>query len=404
MLKLTFCNIYDNTLGIKFLADIDYENGSSISEFTITKRAKNEAMQARFVFTPEFPYFQEILEKPYLYGIRVQHDKFDSCFSFKNGDGRLTSDGEASFSMISTCQTLRDKRSLTFFSYTDQTLASLLALLDTDRFVFTPTSTDSANRNVPLLQTGEKNDYEIMTEIIGDRQNMDWRDNGIISSGGRNKTQILYGDFSNEMDGYATISGDPKSDPAFSLQSNSDLLDNKDTVQISKVTTHFDFNFANRLYVFGDTGSGASNNSLVKLDPQFITQNPRYPLVFDNVKKEYYILNTVAPQQPVFEETKRFQTSVNSEDATGVIVVDIPSMTRWLYQKGINYLSTQIVPSYNSIREEGIKELLMPGNNLKIDYKNVFKLENGNKITLQEFKDNVQLDDLEEVNIFELKN
>jgi hypothetical protein len=401
-MNLSLVLVYNDTEIIKTVSDIDLENTKSVLDFSITQRSLGEYYQATLKINVDFPYYEELLANPVLYGIKYTTDYVNLVFQFKGGDAIKTNKGVLEANLVSSSYRLNHTVNYPFSAYNGQ-LGTLLSYLNPD-ILFTPLTVATATTNV-IIETGGKNDYEIMDEAIKYPSFFSWRDNGIVLSGGKYKTQILYGDFGKEIDNYYVSSSDPACKGLYTFQNNTDVINDLDVIQIDKIETHYDFNFTNRLFVYVDTGQGASLNSLIPVEPSNVSIKNGYDLfpVIKNGLTMYYIHNPFVLPNPVFEQIKTYSSSGNSIDENGNTIIDVTAVSNWAYQQGINYYRTQIQEQYDTIKEIGFKRFILPGNSINIDYKEVINRVNGSPIITNDIQATMILNNLNSFNTLKIQ-
>lgn len=364
MFNLSVINPYNSTSIIEVLGDVDYLSTKSISSFIISNRKLGDIMNAKIVFNADFPFFNDILNNLVQFGIKYQTDYVNLAFIAQ--DARIKTHGEVEVDLVSSAWKMNKMFSYRFKSY-QGSLSTFLNYLGKGEIVFTPIGNDEDIK----INTGNFSDYELMNEAIKYPDKFNWRENGLITSGGATKTQILYGDFS-KIDEYYATSSDPACLGLSTTTQSVDVQENLDTIQIDKITKHFGFNYVNRLYVFAGTGGQeASLNSIIPLTPSNVDVNRQFPLILgdDNF---YYIQNPLVPQAPILEGSRIYSDTANSEDNTGTQNFNPQALARWAYQQGINYLRNSSLNSYYSIAETNIKRFILAGNSLKLDYKDSY--------------------------------
>jgi len=402
-MNLSFVQTYDDTEIIKVIGDIDLENTNSIIDFTVTQRSLGEYYQAQMTITIDFPYYDEILSNPSIYGFEYTTNYVNLVFQLRGGDAVKKKNGVLEINLVSSSYRLNHSINYPFSAYNGQ-LGTLLSYLNPD-ILFTPLSTSVSITNV-IIETGGKIDYEIMDEAIKYLSFFTWRVNGIVLSGGKYKTQILYGDFGKEIDNYFSSTGNLACKGLYTYQNNTDVVSDLDIIQIESPERFYDFNFTNRLFVFADTGQGASLNSLIALDPTNVVTKDGYDL-FPSIKNGitfYYIQNPFVIPSPIFEQIKIYSSSSNSIDENGNTIIDVQAISQWAYQQGINYLKTQIQSQYNKIKEIGFKRFILPGNSVNINYKEVINKLNGSTVITTDIQETVILNNLENFNVLKIQN
>lgn len=367
MFRLYLIDCYDASIQFKDLHAISLEN-SGITSLEL-KCLLNEPYQLTAQINANFRYWETLKNNKNI-GLRLETDFVN--LAFIQDDRKQTLFGNQSFTFISSSHKLYESPTFNNNISYNGSLQTLLNGIDSN-FVFTNIS---ASADIDGLQTGHLNNLELVNSAINQIKAFSWRDNGIVDSGGGVfKTEILYGDFGNDIDTWYNANPTTRQNAASIeyLQTAFDNYLNENSAIPSYVNENDRGDYITYLKAVGDTGQGSAENAtFVPNDPGATYIDPEYPLVpiVNPIKgtTEYYILNTSAPTYPVKYRTEIFTLSGNSEDSSGTQDINPTIAARRTYQLGVAFLkrtnrSTTI--SFNVTN----KRIILPGNTAKITYK-----------------------------------
>lgn len=334
----------------EILDDIPLNRGW-VSEFKLAGRNLSEIYQGNITITPDMPKFNSIIEKPWEYGFRWQTDYYNLAFIIRDC---VLENEILKINLVSTIYDATKNYTYPQQNYSGS-LATFLANFNS-KIVFTPLGDDT---NI-VIQTGLKNDFDCINEAIRYPDFFEWRENGVITSGGVTKTQILYGDFrsANALT-YYNSTNDVSMTPAKANNWQPNISKDENFIYIDNVKKHFSFNYVNKIFPF--VGSNANENEL--LDINGVTPNKEYPVLSEikGGKTFYYIQDPYSPLFPVVERFENYFASSGAEGASGTTEITFEQSKQRAYFLAVNYLRQNSISSYISTQETGVTRLFLPG-------------------------------------------
>lgn len=364
MFKLDIVNVYDNSVNYRPIRSLSFENHDMLDvniTFTI-----NEPQQMQILINPSVPFWKDFVENP-TYGIRYRTDTLDFIFIKKKAD--ILTYGETEINLFSSSYKLmtiqRDLRDLLYKG----DLSTFLAKFPSE-FTFTNIS---SSKNV-IIETGVLDNLKLLTESVSYPEKFGWRDNGIIDSGGGvYKTQILYGNFGEDITNYYNSSSDVTAKPVNTYSYTSAPNDDLDLAPIKSVERRQTGEVYTHVYPTGDTGGGANQSTSIRLtNPTASYIDPQYPLVplynSERGQNDYYVLNPNVHWPVPRVVDYAYTYSANKFDSTGNAELTQDQREELLYRATVSYIQALEVTSYNEVDVE-LKKAVLAGNQININYK-----------------------------------
>lgn len=321
--------------------------------------------------TPESFAWKLLQDPNKKYGVKYKTDYLELAFMQGNDRPSVNANtGEISIRFVSMSYLLKGKK-----SYPEQiwngSLSGLLSNLSNE-FVFTLIGSDktltnfSTNRNF--------SDFDVLQEAS---KNFQWRDNGIVVSGGVAKPQILFGNI-NEIADYYEASPTSRKEATPLLITNHMLVERND---LDVINTDLDIYPAgggvSQLDCYGSMSGTDGANSAINLRPEDVTTVDGFPLVpvIKGGKTYYYIRNAIIPDQPVFEESLKVDNTNNSEDSNGNQLVNQFLTPQDIYQQGVDYLRSKNSKSVYSFKNVNARRAYLPGTHAKVNVQKVIEID-----------------------------
>lgn len=369
MQKITLINPYSSTV-ISDISSINLFN-NGLTYFDIEDMSINQPYLAIVKVNANFGYWEELRTQDL--GFRIETDNIN--LAFVKVDRKMGDFGEQEIRLASASYNLKYS-----YSYPDQnysgSLATFLSNLNSN-YVFTPVSGD---RNIEI-ETGWFNDLELLTMALKKAKGWSWRDNGLVTSGGTTKPQILYGDFGADITN--AYNADPTktwAKPGYLSQFQK--IDNwKTTDNASLNWIHENESGEYYTYIVSSYSIDGTNNpnSRVVLDPNLITQDGQFPIItVTKSGQQFYAVQN--PFVPFFPEKGLFevmQSPVNAENQAGTQEVSSGLTPQKLYSETIAKIKANLVKTNLTFDEKNLKEIILPGNDLFLSWKQVLTLKDG---------------------------
>ena len=345
-----------------------------IDKMEVVSSTSDGIYQAKMVVTPEFKFYDFLIQNPNIYGFRLQTKNNNIGFLIK--DKRILVNQNLELDLVSSLYILTETFSAPDLVTGEQgeTISNLLNRLSS-RFIYTILGNPNAK---VVLTGGVYTDYEVIKEIVKYKEKYLARDNKLVSVGpGIWKPELLIGRFDTELEPLYW------SDPDNRLECQPVYLTNYKQFDVpTDLTVVFVDNFKielpnaapNRIFVFGESGNGLAPNARIELDPnlldpQYLLEQPIYfPIDYKvvNGKKYYYVVNVFAEPTPVRE--KVLVVNVNLGEGLNNQTADIRANVKKLYSYARSYCA-EVKPEKILNFESGIlaKTLILPGNILHIE-------------------------------------
>jgi hypothetical protein len=347
--------------------------------------------QARMVVTPEFKFYDFLIQNPNTYGFRLETENNNLGFLIK--DKRILVDGTLEIDLVSTLYLLTET-----FSAPDLITSSegwgIIDIVNklSNRFLYTILGDPEAK---VVITGGLFTDYEILKQIVKYKEKYLVRENKLVSiAPGIWKPELLIGRFDLYLeDLYFSNPYERKECKPVYLTNYKQFDDITDTdiIYVNNFKIEFPSATPNRVFVFGDSGNGLAPNARIDLDPTLIDQayldqqDIYFPIEYKivNGKKYFYVVNVFADQSPVREKVIVIDTNTgineNNEE------VDRRANVKKLYSYAKSYCSAIKAEKILNFESSALtKKLILPGNILNVDL--IIKAEDksGNKRIIDE--------------------
>jgi len=347
--------------------------------------------QARMVVTPEFKFYDLLIQNPNTFGFRLETENNNLGFLIK--DKRILVDGTLEIDLVSTLYLLTET-----FSAPDLITGSegwpIIDVINklSNRFLYTILGDLTAK---VVITGGLFTDYEVLKEIVRYKEKYLVRENKLVSiAPGIWKPELLIGRFDLYLeDLYFDNPNERKECKPVYLRNYKNFDDPTDTdvVYVNNFKIELPGATPNRIFVFGDSGNGLAPNARIDLDPTLLDpvyldqQDIRFPIEYKivNGKKYFYVVNVFAEQSPVREKVIVIDTNTgineNNEE------VDRRANVKKLYSYAKNYCSAVKTEKILNLESSALtKKLILPGNILNVDL--IIKAEDkfGNKKIVDE--------------------
>ena len=347
--------------------------------------------QARMVVTPEFKFYDLLIQNPNTYGFRLETENNNLGFLIK--DKRILVDGTLEIDLVSTLYLLTE----TFSAPDLITTSEGWGIIDiinklSNRFFYTILGDPETK---VVITGGLFTDYEILKEIVKYKEKYLVRENKLVPIGpGIWKPELLIGRFDLYLeDLYFSDPEERKECKPVYLTNYKQFDDPTDTdiVYVNNFKIELPGATPNRIFVFGDSGNGLAPNARIDLDPTLIDQayldqqDIYFPIEYKivNGKKYFYVVNVFADQSPVREKVIVIDTNTgineNNEE------VDRRANVKKLYSYAKSYCSAIKAEKILNFESSALtKKLILPGNILNVDL--IIKAEDksGNKRIIDE--------------------
>lgn len=306
------------------------------------------------------------------YGVKITDGSIDLVFI--NFDKiKPTSDGRVDFQLSSYSAKLKNEPINIKTEYYNGSAIELLNRLSSS-YKFRLVSPDVD----VFVETGVLNNLELLDEICKRAGLWSWRDNGVVTVDGKQKYEILVGDFDDYKEPYRKVSF------------NHRFKDDSDAI-ITRLSPIYNTNQYNLLDIIGDTGGGGgSKNSSIIFTPSDISAsyiNPKYPLV--DIGGTVYVQDTTKKQGFNIYRTVVKQINANTTESVGVNVKRIFSLEQAkevLYQLALNDMVAEKSEEEYNI-DLFYKSIILPGQKAIIKYKKLSEDINGEQKIVVEIDD-----------------
>jgi hypothetical protein len=317
--------------------------------------------------------FQDPLK---IYGVAVQTGYIN--MPFVKIDSQMSSnDGNLDLKLVSMSYFLKYSKSFPNQIFTGN-LQALLNNLNPN-YIFTLINTDKPLINFPT--TREFMDYELLEKAT---ENYQWRDNGMVTSGGVTRPQILFGDI-DQISSYYDAS------PSTRLECKpiiiNDLNEVNDDIDYAdaEIRKNESGDYFTHLDVYSSVSGIDGINSQININPSNVITEDGFPLeeVIKNGVTYFLVRNLYALPYPRKEGTLKVDSTSNTEDGSGNQLINTSFTPQQIYNSGVSYLKTKRQRFNYSNSIKAIKRVMLPGNELWVNINKKIEIDGVSKTIIQ---------------------